>query len=139
MNKFLVCIDHLGDNPFNVVNQVKTLFEEALKKNNNENDIEEFMEERLPNILNTGFVVIIKKEDKSFDLNIFVENRDLIMISANYLDLSSLQNISTYNIALILRHKKDVEYLPIPKTVKEDIEPLWNLMNQAPWDAEYKI
>ena len=140
MFKFLVQVELLGDFSFIEVNQVKTLFEEALKKSNNENDVEEYMEERMPTILKllaTEFVIMLFKVDNSYELGICVENKICMMMTAHYLDLSSLRNISTYKIALLLKHKMDVEYLAIPETLKDDIEPVWEFLDDMnTWPEE---
>ena len=52
MDKFLACVGIVGNYPSSEVIQVETLFEEALKKN--ENDIKKYMKERLKTILTTG-------------------------------------------------------------------------------------
>ena len=80
MDKFLVCVGIVGNYPSSEVIEVETLFVEALKKNKNENDIKKYMKERLTTILTTGFLMRLDKISKFYFLNIYVENKNNIII-----------------------------------------------------------
>ena len=80
MDNFLVCVGVVGNYPSSEVIEVETLFVEALKKNKNKNDIKKYMKERLTTILKTGFLMRLDKISKFYFLNIYVENKNNIII-----------------------------------------------------------
>ena len=124
MHKFIVQVELVYDNPMEEVSKVKDLFEEALKNAVGTEPVRMYMKERLGGILSKRFMIWLDPMGRSYFLNIYVHDRKNIVMSAGYTEINTLLQISTYNLAKLIKDWRKVEDLEVPAILKKDVKQI---------------
>ena len=137
MHTFIIRIELEGQNPKTLVENVKTLFEEALAskhdKGGQDEEIKSSMMEKLPDFVGNNFIMWVDpggKQDRSYWLNIYIPGRANILMSAAFYSLNTLQDITTYEVAKNIRDKEDVRRLEIPEALKPKLKMICRQLNK---------
>ena len=70
------------------------------------------------------FMIWLDPMGRSYFLNIYVHDRKNIVMSAGYTEINTLLQISTYNLAKLIKDWRNVEDLEVPAILKKDVKQI---------------
>eukprot|EP00092_Neocalanus_flemingeri_P024753 GFUD01026842.1.p1 GENE.GFUD01026842.1~~GFUD01026842.1.p1 ORF type:complete len:141 (+),score=45.70 GFUD01026842.1:76-498(+) len=137
MHTYLLRVLLVEQNSTDMVDKVKQLLKETLKKdfNNSNRVLKERMDHNLVNIFGSDANYVLgvdamyhdsTPEKKSFVVDIMVTNKKhmhIIIIKAEYKDIKNLKSLSAMVVARCFKDKVDVDKLEgVPKCLFDDIK-----------------
>ena len=122
MHTFFLYVQLTGNNDLKTVEKVRLLLKKSLQLNfDSGRTLRDHLRAHLPDILNDSFLVWVDARGKSYFVNISVREKKSIVISALFKSLNTLKDLSALQLAQILREKKTVEQLEMPRTLVEEV------------------